>query len=648
MPTYQHPGVYLEEIPSGVKPIEGVATSVAVFVGEAARGPVGEPVLVHSLDAYAAVYGSTASEADAMGLAVSAFYLNGGRSTYVMRVTDGRPGNSAAASVAIDGEDAARVLTISARDEGAWGNQLHYRVKKSSPTDPKFVLEIGRMERRNNVLTFRVDERYADLSMSPLDPNYVLTAVNGSSRLVKVAMGDVAAALQPGTLAGSNKLGAEPVYFKTNLDSDKTLSINLDGLGARQIVISPGALPLGGTDNTKDGQAVAAAIQAAVRAISPKEEPYKSFTAAYAGGQFTLSSPASAAASIVVYDDEGDPKSLAKILGLDPKNAKLTAGAAKIVPKAVPTAKAGVEALPLNGGKAGAPQQADYRAAFERLKKVREISVVVLPGQSLAANGQGNPAVTEALSHCAAVGNRMVIIDPPPGVELNDAGKVEALQLPTSNYATCYYPWVKVPNPFYSAETNPKATLLVAPSAFAAGMWSRIDGTRGVWKAPAGVEASLLGVAGLEHLVEDGEQDQLNPRGVNCLRQMPSFGPVIWGARTLATRVEPEWRYVSVRRTALMIEQSIYNGIQWAVFEPNEQRLWSSLRTNVGAFMDGLFRAGAFQGDKASDAFFVRCGLGDTMTQADIDRGQVIVIVGFAPVKPAEFVIVRIQQKVQQ
>jgi phage tail sheath protein FI len=129
---------------------------------------------------------------------------------------------------------------------------------------------------------------------------------------------------------------------------------------------------------------------------------------------------------------------------------------------------------------------------------------------------------------------------------------------------------------------------------------------------------------------------------------MPGGGRVIWGARTLATKADPEWRYVPVRRTAIMIEQSIYNGIQWAVFEPNDHRLWSALRGNIGGFMNSLFRVGAFQGEKASDAYFVRCGLGDTMTQTDIDAGQVIVIVGFAPLKPAEFVIVRIQQKVNQ
>lgn len=152
----------------------------------------------------------------------------------------------------------------------------------------------------------------------------------------------------------------------------------------------------------------------------------------------------------------------------------------------------------------------------------------------------------------------------------------------------------------------------------------------------------------MQFVVEDAEQDFLNPAGVNAIRRMPGYGPVVWGTRTRSTRANPEWRYVPVRRTAIYIEESIFNGIQWAVFEPNDHRLWSSLRANIESFMNGLFRVGAFQGEKASDAYFVRCGLGQTMTQDDIDRGMVIVLVGFAPLKPAEFVIVRIQQKVAQ
>ncbi|PJC69313.1 MAG: phage tail sheath family protein [Zetaproteobacteria bacterium CG_4_8_14_3_um_filter_59_5] len=282
-----------------------------------------------------------------------------------------------------------------------------------------------------------------------------------------------------------------------------------------------------------------------------------------------------------------------------------------------------------------------YRRLFSGpLSRIADINIIILPGVCWRASGK--LVLADAVAHCEAMGNRMVIIDL-PDIELSSVSDVSALSLPASSFSVCYYPWVKISSPLKADRT-----ISVPPSSFAAGLWSKVDADRGVWKTPAGLQAGLHGVSGLQYAVEDNLQDQLNPLGVNCLRNMPAIGPVIWGARTLSTRADPEWRYVPVRRTAIMIEQSIYNGIRWAVFEPNEHTLWSALRADIGGFMNGLFRAGAFQGEKASDAYFVRCGLGDTMTQADLDAGQVIVVVGFAPLKPAEFVIVRIQQKVNQ
>jgi len=241
----------------------------------------------------------------------------------------------------------------------------------------------------------------------------------------------------------------------------------------------------------------------------------------------------------------------------------------------------------------------------------------------------------------------MVIIDPEPGTELASADSVDQLALTTSTYTALYYPWVQISNPFAKPGDDSKRTIPVAPSAFA----RHVGQDRRPSRCMEGSRRRrdlVRGVAGLQFNIGDGDQDQLNPLGVNAIRRLPGFGHVIWGSRTLSTKANPEWRYVPVRRTAIFIEQSIYNSIQWAVFEPNDHKLWASLRSNIGDFMNGLWRSGAFQGEKASDAYFVRCGLGDTMTQADIDRGQVIVIVGFAPLKPAEFVIVRIQQKVAQ
>jgi len=305
----------------------------------------------------------------------------------------------------------------------------------------------------------------------------------------------------------------------------------------------------------------------------------------------------------------------------------------------------------LDGGADGLPPaEDDYDEVFTKFIKYRDINIICLPGQYWSEDSSGNPIIQKAIGHAEKMKSRMVIVDPPPSYELTNPKKVKDMELPSQTYCVVYYPWVEAANRFYHAERYPglPKNVLVPPSGYAAGMWAKIDGRRGVWKAPAGMETGLLGVSKLEWTVEDDEQDSLNPWGVNCLRSMPGAGKVIWGARTRSTKADPEWRYVPVRRTAIMIEQSIYNGIQWAVFEPNDHRLWSALRGNIGGFMNSLFRVGAFQGEKASDAYFVRCGLGDTMTQTDIDAGHVIVIVGFAPLKPAEFVIVRIQQKVNQ
>jgi phage tail sheath protein FI len=174
---------------------------------------------------------------------------------------------------------------------------------------------------------------------------------------------------------------------------------------------------------------------------------------------------------------------------------------------------------------------------------------------------------------------------------------------------------------------------------------ARTDSERGVWKAPAGTETRLAGVRDLTVPLTDQESGLLNPLGINVLRTFPITGTVVWGARTLdgADASASQWKYVPVRRLALMIEESLYRGTKWVVFEPNDERLWGQIRLNVGAFMRTLFRQGAFQGTSAREAYFVKCDK-DTTTQDDINRGVVNILVGFAPLKPAEFVIIQIEQ----
>jgi phage tail sheath protein FI len=183
------------------------------------------------------------------------------------------------------------------------------------------------------------------------------------------------------------------------------------------------------------------------------------------------------------------------------------------------------------------------------------------------------------------------------------------------------------------------------PCGYVAGIYARTDASRGVWKAPAGSDASITGASGLLIAMSDPENGQLNPRAINCLRTLPVYGNVVWGARTLHGDDDrgSEWKYVPVRRTALFIEESLYRGTQWVVFEPNDEPLWAQIRLNVGAFMQNLFRQGAFQGRTPREAYFVKCDR-ETTTQNDINLGIVNIHVGFAPLKPAEFVVLRIQQ----
>jgi phage tail sheath protein FI len=204
--------------------------------------------------------------------------------------------------------------------------------------------------------------------------------------------------------------------------------------------------------------------------------------------------------------------------------------------------------------------------------------------------------------------------------------------------AALYFPWVLALDPLQ--DNTPRA---FPPCGFVAGVYARTDAMRGVWKEPAGIEASVTGAKGVTVAVSDRDQEQLNPRGVNCLRNLSGAGIVVWGARTLAgsRAAASDWTYVSVRRLAIFLEDSITGGTKWTVFEPNGETLWAKLRASIDAFMLGLLRKGAFQGNSASEAWFVKCDA-TTTTQADIDNGVVNIVIGFAPLKPAEFVLITI------
>ncbi|MCB9647429.1 MAG: phage tail sheath family protein [Deltaproteobacteria bacterium] len=211
----------------------------------------------------------------------------------------------------------------------------------------------------------------------------------------------------------------------------------------------------------------------------------------------------------------------------------------------------------------------------------------------------------------------------------------------SDHFSAVYWPHIQIQDPI-GAGINP--TLVIPPAGHIAGIFARTDGRRGVWKAPAGLEAGVGGIKGLDLKLLDAHSADLNPVGVNALRNMPGAGSVVWGARTMMPATE--WRYVPVRRTAIFLRMSIYNSIQWAVFEPNDEPLWSALRTSIGAFMKTQFRNGAFAGRTDKEAYFVKCD-SETTPEADQIAGIVNVLVGFAPLRPAEFVVVKLSQITQ-
>jgi uncharacterized protein len=225
---------------------------------------------------------------------------------------------------------------------------------------------------------------------------------------------------------------------------------------------------------------------------------------------------------------------------------------------------------------------------------------------------------------------------------LTDSGVDDLVEGRSSANAALYFPWVQVADPL-----NEQRAITLPPSGFVAGMISRIDSERGVWKAPAGLEAKLLGTVGLKEAIEDSRIGQLNVGGINCIRNYHGSGIVVWGSRTLlgSDHQSSEWKYIPVRRLALFLEESIYRGTQWAVFEPNDEPLWSQIRSGVGSFMMDLFRRGAFRGNTPHEAYFVKCDR-ETTFRDELNNEAVYIEIGFAPLKPAEFVVIRIQQKV--
>lgn len=306
--------------------------------------------------------------------------------------------------------------------------------------------------------------------------------------------------------------------------------------------------------------------------------------------------------------------------------------------------------LTLSGGNDGAepsvsstvPDAIAYEDALELLEEIDDISIVAAPGHSALA--PATPAVYRGvqqalISHAERMRYRVAVLDTPADQTIADARGVRS-RIDTT-YAALYYPWVMINNPSARIGNDQIPTeLALPPSGFMCGIYARTDVNRGVWKAPA--NEIVRGAIRFEREITHGQQEVLNPEGVNCLRFFFGRGNRVWGARTASS--DPEWKYVNVRRYFIYLEHSIDRSTQWAVFEPNGQRLWANIRDTITAFLYNEWRSGALLGAAPEEAYFVRCDR-STMTQNDLDNGRLICEIGVAPLKPAEFVIFRIGQK---
>jgi len=528
-----YPGVYIEEIPSGVRTITGVATSITAFVGYTKRGPVNTPTRVQSFPEFARSFGALTTKST-MSFAVQQYFLNGGRDALIVRTVHLTGGGTTAKKGRLSvGGAGNKELILDAANEGEWADDLRVRIDHDTAPEvpgPATLFNLSIKDVGTGVVEV----------LRNLPPDASLAAlVEQRSTLVRVfdapsQRPDHHAPIDPGD---------DPF--------DPTKPTRFD------------PFPDTGVGSGEDGDQVADDL-------------------------------------VPVADDGTGVYALARadlfnLLCIPPYLPENGVGAGRIL---TPAAK----------GRAAAFCE-DHRALF-----------IVDPHPDWAATSQITAGSDQLSNYITNISS--------------DDRKNAAL----------YFPYLRAADPLQN-----DALRAFPPCGAIAGVMARTDATRGVWKAPAGLDAGVAGVQELRPKLTDGENGIVNPLGVNCLRTFPASGTVVWGSRTLAgaDALASEWKYIPVRRTALFLEESLYRGTQWVVFEPNDAPLWAQIRLNVGAFMNGLFRQGAFAGTTPREAYFVKCD-GETTTQDDVNLGIVNIVVGFAPLKPAEFVVIRLQQMAGQ
>lgn len=574
MPEYLSPGVYVEEFDSGSKAMEGVGTSTAGFVGAAERGPVGGvPQLVTNPADFRRKFGGYLSESAFgnkrfLAYAVEHFFMNGGARCFISRVC---PTDAKCAAGMLPATSP--VMKISAKNPGAWGNDLSIRIAPASKAKTQILEKIelpnGEAYRIKKNSGFQVGDIVAVSDGTDTVYNQVVKCQDNVLEFAEPFADDVVDTnLVPVKVLSTCEFNMEVQYNDIN-EVYENVSLNLNAPNYVEKVTAKSDL-----------------IQAEVlSAPSAVEAPFTS-----------LAGDATAAVAAVAMSG-----------GSDGSADELTA----------------TEYIGTDNG-------AGNRTGIQAFLDNSVVSVMAVPGIT-------DPNVQMTLiAHCENLTSRFAVLDLPEDcTKVSDITTVRNMF--DSEYAAVYHPWLEVNDPL------DKKNIFIPPSGSVAGIYARSDNTNGVQKAPA--NEVVRACVGLRTPYNKGEQDILNPMGVNLIRAFPGQGIRVWGARTLSS--DPQWKYVNVRRLFIYIEETIRANTNWVVFESNTPALWARVRSTIEGFLLTLWSNGALAGSSAGEAFFCEIGP-STMTQDDIDNGRLICTIGVAPVKPAEFVIFRITQKTSE
>lgn len=635
-PTY--PGVYIEEIPSGVRTIVGVATSITAFIGYFKRGTMDKAVQIFNMGDFEREFGGLNTESET-SYAIQQFFLNGGTEAWVVRTAKANTAEAAAIKLKDLADGGTPILLATAVSEGEWGNNIRIDVDYgTTKPDETFNLVVTEFATVAGKLQPVSTETFRNLIIDNTKSNHVADVVNDGSKLIKMALvGDPTSERPAQTGTISKALTA------SNLSGlgGKSMNADLNGVTSVTVTLDP--------DDPPTLASLATMLQAKIRAAHEDLSRTMVSLKGTKSTQFFLQVKTGRNIGSDVISFSGN---LAVDLGLNEAartnvNQYALGGNAK-------AAQALPDSNPQKGDDGDEPDAAaligsqSKKTGLYALEDVDIFNILCIPSTSKLADSGAAQVAAKAEEYCEDR-RAFYILDVPHKDKKRD--EVDEIKSWLDDYSTLrhknaalYFPRPLIADPLNDFRLRP-----VAPSGTIAGLYSRIDGERGVWKAPSGTEASLRGVQKLEYLLTDMENGTLNPLAINCLRKFDIYGNVCWGTRTLdgADQMASEWKYIPIRRLALFIEESLYRGTKWVVFEPNDEPLWAQIRLNVGAFMHRLFRQGAFQGTTPKDAYFVKCD-GETTTETDRNLGVVNIVVGFAPLKPAEFVIIKIQQIAEQ